>query len=90
MQKIPFVTYFDSFLQEPRAATQIGSKHVTIGLVNYNRQFSLQIASVAVWGPAGGVSFLTADTRRFDFGLRLMQQIAAGKLDVLWSAVKWM
>lgn len=62
MQKIPLVTYFDSFLWELRAASQIGSKPGTTGLVNQNWQFSLQIANVAVWGPAGGVSFLTCDT----------------------------
>lgn len=79
MQKIPFVTYFDSFLREPRAATQIGSPHVTTGLVNHNRQFSLQIANVAVWGPAGGMSFLTSDTWRLDF--EGMANVT-GKLDV--------
>lgn len=67
MQKIPFVTYFDSFLREPRAAAQIGSKHVTTRLVNHNWQFSLQIANVAVWSPMGEVSFLKSDTWRLDF-----------------------
>lgn len=43
-------------------ATQIGSLHVTTGLVNHNWQFSQQIANVAVWGPAGGTSGRTPDT----------------------------
>lgn len=58
-----FLVFFSLFLKE-FTAWDARSPHVATSLVNDNQQFSPEIGTVTVSGPAGGLSFRRRDTSR--------------------------